>query len=80
MVSNLVPLCSYQYERQFNTTRVPGVDKDKIVKMSDSRHVAVHHKGRWFKLYCYYAGRLLTTAEIEEQLDHILANTQEPDL
>ena len=80
MVANMVPLCSYQYERQFNTTRVQGVDKDKIVKMSDSLHVAVHHKGRWFKVYCYYAGRLLTTAEIEQQLDHILANDEEPDL
>ena len=80
MVSNMVPLCSYQYERQFNTTRIPGVDKDKIVKISDSRHIAVHHKGRWFKVYCYYAGRLLTTAEIEQQLDYILENNEEPDL
>jgi len=79
MVSNMVPLCSYQYERQFNTTRIPGVDKDKIVKISDSRHIAVHHKGRWFKVYCYYAGRLLTTAEIEQQLDYILENDEEPD-
>ena len=65
-------MCSYQYERQFNTTRIPGIEKDKIIKMADSRHIAVHHKGRWFKVYCYYAGRLLTTAEIEQQLDFIL--------
>jgi hypothetical protein len=80
MVANMVPLCSYQYEREFNTTRIPGVDKDKIVKCSDSRHIAVHHQGRWFKVYCYYAGRLLTTAEIEDQLDYIVNNTVKPDV
>ena len=48
--------------------------------MSDSRHIAVHHRGRWFKVYCYYAGRLLTTAEIEEQLDFILQDKSEPDV
>ena len=61
LMAGMVPLCSYQYERQFNTTRIPGIEKDKIIKMDDSRHIAVHHKGRWFKVYCYYAGRLLTT-------------------
>ena len=34
MVSGLVPLCSYQYERQFNTTRVPGIEKDQIVHIA----------------------------------------------
>jgi len=80
LMAGLAPLCSYQYERQFNTTRIPGIEKDKIIKMSDSRHIAVHHRGRWFKVYCYYAGRLLTTAEIEEQLDFILADKSEPDV
>lgn len=78
MAGNMVPLCSYQYERTFNTTRIPGVDKDRIVKLEDSRHVAVYHKGRWFKVYCYYAGRLLTTSEIEHQLDLILKDETAP--
>ena len=78
MAGNMVPLCSYQYERTFNTTRIPGIDKDKIVKLEDSRHVAVYHKGRWFKVYCYYAGRLLTTSEIEHQLDLILKDDTPP--
>ena len=45
LMAGMVPLCSYQYERQFNTTRIPGIERDRIVKMSDSRHIAVHHKG-----------------------------------
>lgn len=79
LMAGMVPLCSYQYERQFNTTRIPGIEKDRIIKMNDSRHIAVHHKGRWFKVYCYYAGRLLTTAEIEQQLDYILEDDSLPD-
>ena len=31
LVQGLVPLCSWQYERIFNTVRVPGVQSDKIV-------------------------------------------------
>ena len=26
LVNNTVPLCSWQYERQFNTTRIPGIE------------------------------------------------------
>ena len=27
VINRVVPLCSAQYERQFNTTRVPGIEK-----------------------------------------------------
>ena len=26
MINKTVPLCSSQYERQFNTTRIPGIE------------------------------------------------------
>ena len=26
LLNNIIPLCSWQYERQFNTTRVPGIE------------------------------------------------------
>lgn len=29
MLNKTVPLCSWQYERQFNTTRIPGIDTGK---------------------------------------------------
>ncbi|KOB77410.1 putative carnitine o-acyltransferase, partial [Operophtera brumata] len=41
MLQNMVPLCSWQYERLFNTVRVPGVETDKIVHYHDSTHVTV---------------------------------------
>lgn len=31
MIQGMVPLCSWQYERLFNTVRVPGIETDRIV-------------------------------------------------
>lgn len=64
MVQGLVPLCSSQYERVFNTTRVPGAETDKIVHYDDSNHVVVYYKGRYFKVIIY-KGRLLKPSEIQ---------------
>lgn len=49
MALGIVPMCSYQMERMFNTTRIPGKDTDTLQHLTDSRHVAVYHKGRFFK-------------------------------
>lgn len=65
MVQGLVPLCSWQYERIFNTVRAPGVETDKIIHYMDSNHIVVIHKGRYFKVIIYYKGRLLRPAEIQ---------------
>ena len=66
MLQNLVPLCSWQYERLFNTTRVPGLETDKLVHFSESRHFAVLHKGKYYKLFFQINGRMLTCAELEK--------------
>lgn len=65
MVQDKVPLCSRQYERQFNTSRVPGMVGDKIVHYKDSKHVAVYCKGKWYKLYTYYNSQPLNAKELE---------------
>lgn len=77
-VNGLVPLCSFQYERVFNTCRIPGVDIDQNVHQMDSRHIAVYHAGRWFKVFCYKHGTLLNPPEIEDQLEQILKDTASP--
>lgn len=61
----LVPLCSSQYERIFNTTRIPGIETDKIVHYMDSNHIIVIHKGRYYKVTIYHRGRLLKPKEIQ---------------
>ncbi|ELT88002.1 hypothetical protein CAPTEDRAFT_178036 [Capitella teleta] len=78
MLNKTVPLCSWQYERQFNTSRVPGVETDTLKHVMDSKHIAVYHKGRYFKVYIYTKGRLLAPCEIEVMLQKILDNQDEP--
>lgn len=79
MVQNTVPLCSYQYERTFNTTRIPGKTADKLVHFDDSTHVAVYHAGRWFKVPTYYKAQLLTPRELQIQFERILSSEAKPD-
>ena len=65
MLQNLVPLCSWQYERMFNTTRVPGVESDKIIHYLDSKHIVVYNRGRFYKVIIYHHNRILLPCEIE---------------
>lgn len=65
MVQGLVPLCSWQYERTFNTVRVPGEVTDRIVHYKDSNHIVVLHKGCYYKVIIYYRNRLLRPCEIQ---------------
>ncbi|XP_061706230.1 carnitine O-palmitoyltransferase 1, liver isoform [Cydia pomonella] len=78
MLQGMVPLCSAQYERLFNTVRVPGVESDKIVHYQDCSHITVYHKGRYFKVIIYYRGRLLKPAEIQVQIQQILDDKSAP--
>ncbi|XP_054274253.1 carnitine O-palmitoyltransferase 1, muscle isoform-like isoform X1 [Macrosteles quadrilineatus] len=78
LIQGLVPLCSWQYERVFNTTRVPGVETDKIVHYNDSKHIVVYHKGRYFKVPIYFKKRILLPSEIEIQMNYILQDTSAP--
>ncbi|XP_040018915.2 carnitine O-palmitoyltransferase 1, liver isoform isoform X2 [Gasterosteus aculeatus] len=78
MLLHTIPLCSAQYESMFNSSRVPGVDTDILQHVNDSKHIAVYHKGRFFKVWMFYDGRLLLPREIEQQMARILADTTEP--
>uniref|UniRef100_A0AAY4DM32 carnitine O-palmitoyltransferase n=1 Tax=Denticeps clupeoides TaxID=299321 RepID=A0AAY4DM32_9TELE len=73
-----VPLCSAQWERMFNTSRVPGEESGRVLHVNESKHIAVYHKGRFYKVYMFYDGRLLLPREIEQQMERILADTSEP--
>ncbi|KAM5248016.1 carnitine O-palmitoyltransferase 1, liver isoform [Ctenodactylus gundi] len=73
-----VPLCSAQWERLFNTSRIPGEETDTIQHLKDSRHIVVYHKGRYFKVWLYHDGRLLRPREIEQQMQWILDDPSEP--
>ncbi|XP_063044161.1 carnitine O-palmitoyltransferase 1, liver isoform-like [Engraulis encrasicolus] len=78
MLQNTIPMCSSQYERMFNTSRVPGPDRDTLQHHSNSKHIMVYHKGRYFKVWMFYDGRLLMPREIEQQMERILADDSPP--
>ncbi len=65
MLQRIVPLCSRQYERIFNTTRIPREGSDKLAHLDDSTHVVVMHGGRYYRMPCYDKGRLLEPAELQ---------------
>ncbi|XP_035909670.1 carnitine O-palmitoyltransferase 1, liver isoform isoform X1 [Anopheles stephensi] len=72
LVQGLVPLCSWQYERIFNTVRAPGVESDKIIHYQDSNHIVVLYRGCYYKVIIYHNGRILRPCELQIQIDHIL--------
>ncbi|KAI1903983.1 hypothetical protein AGOR_G00001010 [Albula goreensis] len=78
ILENRVPLCSAQWERMFNTSRVPGLETDTLQHMNESKHIVVYHKGRYFKVWMFYDGRLLLPREIEQQMERILADKSDP--
>ncbi|XP_038237958.1 carnitine O-palmitoyltransferase 1, brain isoform isoform X2 [Dermochelys coriacea] len=78
MIQGTLPMCSAQYERIFNTTRVPGVEADLLQHRRDSRHVAVFHAGRFFRVGLYHGGRLLGPRELQAQFQRILDDPTPP--
>jgi len=73
------PICMNQYDRLFNTTRVPYASRDYITHYEKSQHIVVLHNGRYFKVLCYDdASRPLSPAEIQDQLALILLDTSTP--
>ncbi|XP_068922633.1 carnitine O-palmitoyltransferase 1, liver isoform [Petaurus breviceps papuanus] len=78
LLGSTVPLCSAQWERMFNTSRIPGEETDTIQHVKDSKHIVVYHQGRYFKVWFYHDGRLLKPREIEQQIQRILDDPSEP--
>ncbi|NXH98227.1 CPT1A palmitoyltransferase, partial [Pachycephala philippinensis] len=78
LMGSTVPLCSAQWERMFNTSRIPGEESDTLQHVKDSKHIVVYHKGRYFKVWLYHDGRLLRPREIEQQIQRILEDDSEP--
>lgn len=59
--------------RVFNTTRIPGIECDKMLHLDESNHIAVMHKGNYYKVIIRHKGRLLNAREIQFQFECILA-------
>ncbi|KAM9582381.1 carnitine O-palmitoyltransferase 1, muscle isoform [Guaruba guarouba] len=78
MALGIVPMCSSQSERMFNTTRIPGKETDRLLHLGDSRHVAVFHRGRFYRLGLYKGGQLLPPCDLQLQFQRILDDPSGP--
>nr|DBA31501.1 TPA: hypothetical protein GDO54_007338 [Pyxicephalus adspersus] len=78
MALGIVPMCSYQMERMFNTTRIPGVETDTLQHLVESRHVCVYHKGRFYRLCLYDDRTLLSPRQLQTQIQQILDDPSPP--
>lgn len=78
LMRDTVPVCMSQYERTFNTTRVPGLERDRLVHRERARHVAVFWQGRWYELRVEtWEGELMSRSKIQSGLERIV-NSDEP--
>jgi len=66
------PLCSSQYLRNFNSTRIPGKEEDVIVTVPESSYVVVFHKGCFFKVTVIFGGDLIQPIDIQMKLKQII--------
>ncbi|KAJ1359359.1 hypothetical protein KIN20_018063 [Parelaphostrongylus tenuis] len=73
-----VPFCTIQYERLFNSCRIPGEECDRFYHWDDARHVAVYNRGCWFKVIVHNGKRYLDPCEIQVQYDWILSQDFTP--
>ncbi|XP_061420520.1 carnitine O-palmitoyltransferase 1, liver isoform [Lethenteron reissneri] len=76
--NSCIPLCSAQWERMFNTTRIPGIETDTLQHLNDSKHLVVYHRGRFFRLWLYHGERLLGPRELQKQIQRILDDPSSP--
>lgn len=52
--------------------------EDTVQHWQDSDYIVVYHRGRYFRLRVYQAGRLLSPREIEFQIQRILDDPTPP--
>lgn len=72
VIRKTIPLCMFQYQRMFGTSRIPKLDQDKIRHHPDSEHVVVLCKGHFYKLSVLDAhGKMLNVLDLQSQMEWI---------
>ncbi|VDK34558.1 unnamed protein product [Gongylonema pulchrum] len=67
-----IPFCTAQYNRLFNSCRVPDFEKDQFHHWDDSKHIVVYCNGCWFRLAVHTGKRLYEPAELQRGFEAIL--------
>mmetsp|Transcript_50100 Transcript_50100/g.120014 ORF Transcript_50100/g.120014 Transcript_50100/m.120014 type:complete len:828 (+) Transcript_50100:73-2556(+) len=80
-IRGVVPICMRQYERIFQTTRIPGRDTDTNLHLdpTDSIHIAVLHRGGFWKVNVLYDnGCIVPAHELERRFRTIVQLSADP--
>eukprot|EP00112_Aurelia_sp_Birch-Aquarium-sp1_P017854 Seg418.12 transcript_id=Seg418.12/GoldUCD/mRNA.D3Y31 product="Carnitine O-palmitoyltransferase 1 liver isoform" protein_id=Seg418.12/GoldUCD/D3Y31 len=78
VIRETIPLCMWQYERVFGTSRIPGEEIDEIQHNPGSEHIVVFSNGIYYKMYVVDAhGVPLGILDIESQLEWIKKDSQQ---
>lgn len=56
----------------------PHPPPDSLLHLADSRHLAVFHRGRFFKVWLYHGGKHLPPRDLEMQFQRILDDPSPP--
>lgn len=74
VVRGTVPMCMWQFERTFSTTRIPGVECDTLRTFPESKHIAVLRRGHWYTVEVLdgAGSRPIAPRELEIQFNWII--------
>ncbi|ORY04936.1 acyltransferase ChoActase/COT/CPT [Basidiobolus meristosporus CBS 931.73] len=70
------PFCMYSYKYMFNACRIPKkpIDYEVTFDPNANTHIAVARKNKFYILDMFHNGQQLSAAEIESQLERIIAD------
>lgn len=82
LIRKTIPICMWQYERTFKTTRIPKEDVDEIVHFehTEHEHIVVLCGGNFYMLPVTNSkGKYISVLDLEGQFEWIKADAQHSD-
>jgi len=78
LIRDTIPLCMWQYERIFGTSRIPGDEIDELRHTASSEHIVVFANGHYYKMYTVDAhGQELGILDLESQIEWIKKDSEQ---
>lgn len=82
LIRKTIPICMWQYERTFKTTRIPKEEVDEIVHFehNEHEHIAVFCGGNCYMLPVTDKGKFISVLDLESQFEWIVADAKHSDV
>lgn len=83
LIRKTIPICMWQYERTFKTTRIPKEDVDEIIHFehTEHEHIVVFCGGNIYMLPVTNSrGKFLSVLDLESQMEWIVADAKHSDV